>query len=593
MASLSLYTHYALFLLLLCFLNSSFAAQEDPVINTSHGRVQGKLLSVLGGYVRAFLGIPYAKPPIGKLRFRPPELAEKWDNVRDATAFPNTCCQIPDTVFPGFKGAEMWNPNTPLSEDCLYLNVWAPHVNKSKAQPPPLAPVLVWIYGGGFTMGTSSLDIYDGRFLSKSENVVVVSMNYRLGAFGFLSFPNNNIQGNAGLLDQQLALRWVADNIAKFGGDPSKVTIFGESAGSASVGFHLLSPGSSDLFQRAVLQSASPNAPWATLSQTKAWNRSRRLAQSLGCPLSPEANLEACLQKANADDIVTKQNDVILEPALISIPFAPIIDGDFLPQSIEELLSSSNPSNKEVLFGLNRDEGTYFLPYGLPGFNNTGQSLITRKEFLEGIPIAMDNVVDAIKQAVIFQYTDWTDESNRMKNRDFMGSLVGDQQFVCPVLEFAQWYSQGGAKTFLYWFDHRSSVNSWPEWMGAMHGYEIEFVFGMPLNASLGYTKNEVNMTKKFMKHWANFARTGNPSIDGAPWPIFTPEKREYVTLNYNPPELRRNLRPKECHLWNTLIQKIQMVADDLTACRTSNGNILHFSFASLLVLVVIALTFK
>lgn len=106
---------------------------------------------------------------------------------------------------------------------------------------------------------------------------------------------------------------------------------------------------------------------------------------------------------------------------------------------LQELLSSSNPSNKEVLFGLNRDEGTYFLPYGLPGFNNTGQSLITRKEFLEGIPIAMDNVVDAIKQAVIFQYTDWTDESNRMKNRDFMGSLVGDQQFVCPVLEFAQW----------------------------------------------------------------------------------------------------------------------------------------------------------
>lgn len=494
----------------------------------------------------------------------------------------------------GFQGAEMWNPNTAVSEDCLYLNVWALHVNKSQPQPPPLAPVLVWIYGGGFTMGTSSLSIYDGRFLSKSENVVVVSMNYRLGAFGFLSLPdNNNIRGNAGLLDQQLALRWVADNIAAFGGDPSKVTIFGESAGSASVGFHLLSPGSKDLFQRAVMQSGSPNAPWASLSQATAWDRSQRLAQRLGCLLSPQDKLEACLQKADAKDIASQQFEVAPEPSLVNVPFAPVVDGNFLPHSVEELLSSNNLPKKDVLFGLNQDEGTYFLPYGLPGFNNTGQSLITRKQFLQGIPIALYEAGDAIKEAAIFQYTDWSDEHNRTKNRNNMGSLVGDQLFVSPVLEFMHRYSQRGAKSFLYWFDHRSSVNPWPEWMGVMHGYEIEFIFGMPLNASLGYTKNEVNMTKKFMKHWANFARTGNPGIDSFKWPHFTSDQQEYVTLNYHHLELRRQLRPKECRLWNTLMPKIQKLSDELTDCHTSNGNILVFSSASVQVLLALALIFQ
>ncbi|KAK5608743.1 hypothetical protein CRENBAI_020957 [Crenichthys baileyi] len=404
--------HAVNLLLLLPILTASFATQDDLVISTTYGKVQGKLLSVPNGEVRAFLGIPYAKPPLGTLRFHAPEPVEKWEGVKEAKKLPNSCYQLPDTTYPGFKGAEMWNPNTPLSEDCLYLNVWSPNFNKTKS--PTLAPVLVWIYGGGFVTGTSSLDLYQAHFLSKAEGVVVVSMNYRVGAFGFLSLPDNkNIQGNAGLLDQRLALKWVANNIAAFGGDPSKVTIFGESAGSASVGFHLLSPGSHSLFQRAVMQSGSPNAPWATITQS------------------------------------------------------------------EVMLNGSNLPKKELMIGLNKDEGTFLLPYGMPGFSNTGQSLISRNDFLK-------------------------------------------------------------------------------VWMGVMHGYEIEFVFGMPLNASLGYTNNERNMTKKFMKHWANFARTGNPGLDGVAWPVFTAERQEYITLNYNLPEQKRMMRAKECHLWKKLLPPIQ-----------------------------------
>ncbi|XP_035535867.1 acetylcholinesterase-like [Morone saxatilis] len=590
MATLSQCTHFAFLLLLPHFLSASPANQDDLVINTKQGKVQGKLLSVLGGDIRAFLGIPYGKPPLGKLRFRAPEPAEGWEGIRYATQFPNSCYQIPDTAFPGFKGAEMWNPNTPLSEDCLYLNVWSPRFNKTQKA---LAPVLVWIYGGGFTVGTSSLDIYDGRFLSKSEGVVVVSMNYRVGPLGFLSLPDNkNIRGNAGLLDQRLALQWVANNIADFGGDSSKVTLFGESAGSASVGFHLLSPGSHGLFQRAVMQSGSPNSPWATTHQTEAWYRSSKLATLLGCPTSNAAHLEACLQQADPGKITAKQNDVLTHPTILALAFGPVVDRDFLPDNVEVLLSTSKLPKKEVLLGLNTDEGTYFLLYGVPGFNITGQSLISRNEFLNGVNLTMTDASDVSREAAIFQYTDWTDENNRMKNRDSMGYLVGDGLFVCPLLEFTHRYSQHGGKTFLYLFDHRSSINPWPAWMGVMHGYEIEFVFGKPLDASLGYTKNEVNMTKKIMKHWANFARTGNPSIDGANWPEFTPELQEYVTLNSNHPEQKSMMKVKECHLLSKLMPKIDKVSDDLLSCVKANAIILCYNYKFLLILLAITLNY-
>ncbi|XP_009458843.1 PREDICTED: cholinesterase-like, partial [Nipponia nippon] len=188
-------------------------------------------------HVTAFLGIPYAEPPLGHLRFRPPRPARPWHGVLDASSHHHACYQAVDTMFPGFGGSEMWNPNREMSEDCLYLNVWVP-----VPRPSAAVPVLVWIYGGGFYSGAASLDVYDGRYLAAAEGVVVVSMNYRVGALGFLALPGHpEAPGNVGLLDQRLALRWVRDNVGAFGGDAGAVTLFGESAGAASVGLHLLS----------------------------------------------------------------------------------------------------------------------------------------------------------------------------------------------------------------------------------------------------------------------------------------------------------------------------------------------------------------
>lgn len=225
--------------------------------NTS---LKGTVWNVNGTHVNAFLGIPFAKPPTGKLRFAPPVEADLWNGQLDATKPPNSCWQF---LTGGFDvanpAARVWVNNTEMSEDCLYLNVWAPSGLMKSGSP---FPVMVWIFGGGFFSGTSTLDVYDGRYLAAMENVIVVSMQYRLGPFGFL-FVASQVDGNMGLLDQQLALKWVRNHISAFNGDPKRVTLFGESAGAVSVGLHYLAPSSRPLFQRMILQSSSPLSRWA------------------------------------------------------------------------------------------------------------------------------------------------------------------------------------------------------------------------------------------------------------------------------------------------------------------------------------------
>lgn len=488
------------------------AGQDELIVSTDKGRVRGLRLPVPGGseYVGAFLGIPYAKPPLNLLRFQQPEPAEAWKGIRDATQYSNSCFQIPDMLYPGFLGAEMWNPNTRISEDCLYLNVWTPSTDLQN-RAKPLVPVMVWIYGGGFCTGTASLEMYNGRFLSHSQQVVVVSMNYRVGPLGFLSLPESkSIKGNAGLFDQRLALSWVSRNIAAFGGDPSSVTLFGESAGAGSVGHHLLSQGSHGLFSRAILQSGSPNAMWAAVEPAQAWNHSLTLAQLLNCPLGPSVDdTEACLRAVEPEKITSHQFKVIPDPALISVPFPPTVDGEFLADMPNVLIQSGRFLKTELLLGLNRDEGTLFLVYGAPGFGIHNQSLINREQFLAGVSLGLTGFSDIAREAAVFQYTDWTDEQSEPKNREALGWMMGDYYISCPLLDFARRYVENGGNARLFLFNHRASFNPWPQWMGAVHGEEIPFVFGIPPNQTMGFSKEEEALSRRIMGHWSNFARSG------------------------------------------------------------------------------------
>uniref|UniRef100_A0A5K3G0N8 Carboxylic ester hydrolase n=1 Tax=Mesocestoides corti TaxID=53468 RepID=A0A5K3G0N8_MESCO len=234
---------------------------------TENATLKGIKYTIDSVDVDAYLGIPFAEKPVGNLRFAPPKEANLWTGQFNATQRSNSCWQY---IFNGFDlanpAARVWVNNTNMSEDCLYLNVWVPANGTANGT---LLPVMVWIFGGGFFSGTSTLDVYDGRFLAAKENVIVVSMQYRLGPFGFL-YVDKEVQGNMGLWDQQLALKWVQKHIVKFGGDPTKVTLFGESAGAASVTLQYLSNESRPLFQRMIIQSASALNRWALSTKTVA-----------------------------------------------------------------------------------------------------------------------------------------------------------------------------------------------------------------------------------------------------------------------------------------------------------------------------------
>uniref|UniRef100_A0A3Q3W9M6 Carboxylesterase type B domain-containing protein n=1 Tax=Mola mola TaxID=94237 RepID=A0A3Q3W9M6_MOLML len=439
--------HFAILFLLTYFLTVSFANEDELLITTKDGQVQGKLLQAVDGEVRAFLGIPFAKPPLGNLRFRAPEPVEPWEGMKDATEYSNSCYQFPDSTFPA--------------------------------------------------------------------------------------------------------------------------TSFQCCAGSACVGYHVISPGSNGLFQKAVMQNGVPTTPWASLSLEETWNRARKLGSLLGC--SDPAELEACLQQVDVNQLATMQFGV-MGPGFGGYPFIPVVDGVFLPDTIEvclALMTSESLRKKEVLLGLNRDEGTYFLIYGVPGFD-LGESLITKKQFLYGIDLIFPGGSE-IEDVLMSEYINPASLKNPAVYREALIRMVTDTTFNCPVQGFAESYAQISGKPFLYHFLHRSSVNPWPEWMGVMHGYEIEFVFGRPLIPSLGYTEEEVEMSKRFMKHWANFARTGNPGVDGDTWPMFSPENMEYVTLDTNLPKKKMKLRASQCVFWNSLICGIFNILIIFNNARISN----------------------
>ncbi|XP_067851463.1 cholinesterase-like [Heptranchias perlo] len=539
---------------------SSAQSEEELVVTTKQGKVKGTLLNVLSGSVTAFLGIPYAEPPIAELRFKKPEPRRPWSGLWNASKYPNTCYQYIYKSFSGFSWEEMWNPNTNLSEDCLYVNVWVPSPRPNKAA------VMIWIFGGGFVSGTSSLATYDGRYLAYIENVIVVSMNYRLGALGFLALSGSrDVLGNMGLFDQRLALKWVQDNIAAFGGNPRIVTLFGESAGAASIHLHILSPKSHSLFTRAIMQSGSSNAPWAVVQDAEARRRATILATRLECPYSNDTELVSCLRGKQPQEIIDKSQGILTGGLLSGCVFIPVVDGDFLTDLPEKLIKMRNFKQIQILAGVNKDEGTYFLVYVAPGFRKDTESLITHEEFLQGIRMSFPDASDIGVEAVVFQYTDWTDENNTTKNRDALDDVAGDRNFICPLMHFTYKFAECGNTAYVYLFDHHASNADWPGWMGVMHGYEIEFVFGMPLDGWLNYTTAEQTLSRNMMHYWANFAKTGNPNeptMQGMKWPEYTHLEQQYIILNAEAPRIYRKHRAQQCAFWNQFLPKLlQMTA--------------------------------
>jgi para-nitrobenzyl esterase len=482
----------------------SIAAAALLVTTLAHAQVRdadvtgGKVTGVAANGIVSFKGIPFAEPPVGTLRWRAPQPVKPWTGVRDGSKWGPACMQ--DPMFPQIFGA----PMTELSEDCLYLNVWTP----AKAAGDRL-PVMVWIYGGGFVGGQTSVPLYDGTKLAE-KGVVLVSVAYRLGAFGFLAHPELSREsgkgsGNYGLQDQIAGLQWVKANIAKLGGDPNRVTIFGESAGGIAVSMLAASPAAKGLFQRAISESGGSFG-------------SPRYSNEGGVNVPPlkvaETKGQAFLAKLGANDIKAARAltagaiQKAIGPGLAATDsFWPVFDGDVLPGDQYELYQAKRFNDTPVLIGTNSDEGGLFVAPGM-----------TTARFEQLVRAGYGPRADAILAA----YPHATDAEAFKAAKDIMR----ESTFAWHTWAWAMLQTEKGkGKAFLYYYDHRTPQQP----NGAGHGSEIAYVFrnlGGPVLGAPGPATPprpiDIRTSDLMSTYWTNFAKTGDPNGGGLPaWPAF------------------------------------------------------------------------
>ncbi|XP_077564215.1 cholinesterase-like [Haemaphysalis longicornis] len=527
-------------------------AVADPIVETDNGKILGMTVTVFNGTreVDVFLGIPYATPPVGERRFRPSVPAPPWKPyVLQATKKSAACIQFtPVNPLPPWVDRE-----SEQSEDCLYLNIWRPHIagNNTAASKD----VMVWIHGGGLNFGSASMDIYDGAVLAAEGDVIVVSMNYRLGAFGFLTLPNDTVPapGNQGLLDQVLAMRWIHDHIAHFGGDPKKVTLFGESAGGWSIGFHTISPVARPLFQRAIIQSAGTVVHFLTDSFSKASMKALELAESLGCTSSDTSDIVPCLQKKTARHLALMEAFIC---AQYIVCFSAVYGDEYLPH--DPVLEPTESISKQFLLGNVENEGSVFaslrfwmqFPFSKP-LN------VTKSDMLFFFLQAFYFVPLHVSHAVYNLYVGSLGEHEYGKLRSALGHAIGDAFLLCPEVFFGERLSQHDSEVYYYnMVYHSTTATHVDPWMGLTHFEDVQYVFGVPLRdfSSQRYSEDDKAFSRKIIHIWSTFAKSGAPPpVGGEEWPMFDTETHSVVSLDRNSSQVETLLQLEKCRFWETL----------------------------------------
>ncbi|XP_021263790.1 carboxylesterase 5A-like isoform X2 [Numida meleagris] len=513
----------------------------EPEVTIAHGRLRGKQVNVKGTdrLVNVFLGIPFAKAPVGSLRFSPPEPADPWNDVRDATSYPPLCPQDLAMLKNAEKNYKEKHIQFRTSEDCLYLNVYSPADKKDKL------PVMVWIHGGNFVFGGASR--YDGSALSAYENVVVVIIQYRLGLLGFFNTGDEHARGNWAFLDQVAALQWTQENIEYFGGDPGSVTLFGVSAGSCCVFAHVLSTLSKGLFHKAVLESGVliPSKKDLLLSADL-----KKIASIFKCETSSSLSLLNCLRNQEAMDIVFNSTE---------IPFLPLVlDGVFLHKSPEDILAGKEFNMVPFMIGVTNNEFGWNMrsTSTIPALRDVGdkKSIASALEYL----LPMMNLPAELLPVIMDEYLGNTDDPAEL--RDQFLELLGDVIIVIPSIKALSYYRESGAPTYFFEYQHRptSYWDTKPEYVKADHGDEVGFVFGGPYLAGDIRLRDEAieeekNLSRTLMKYWANFARNGNPNGEGlAEWPSYNLNE-EYLEINLKQKKARK-LKEKKVDFWEKVM---------------------------------------
>ncbi|XP_005098864.1 acetylcholinesterase-like [Aplysia californica] len=507
------------------------------MVNTSYGTLRGKVDSTPSVPVAKFLGIRYVKPPTGPLRFKAPVSPDSWDSVRDALTFGDECLQEDNPNYPFRAG----NRRPPRSEDCLFLNVYSP--TQRNGQVP--LPVMVWIHGGGYRLGSGSQ--IDVTTLA-TKGVVLVTINYRLGVFGFLSTEDDTLPGNYGMLDQIAALKWVKENIASFGGDPNLVTIFGESAGSASVSLLTLSPLAKGLFQRAVMESGVSLSPWAVEfpgNRVSSRMAARLMGQAVKCDdLNNSTALLSCLQQADAVKLLNSSNafNNIISP-VVTI-FGPRVETTFgfLPELPSTLLSKGQINHVDTLRGFTSDEIGFLIP--LFSRNPPVKVTVEVAKQVLGEQLFQFTKRDQGKLLELLESTYLTDTSSSEVLQRKALDARDNFTFVGPTIMELNDVVRGvpEKKHYLYQFNHRPSFSKAPQWMSATHGQDLYFLFDVQQKMFTDQGNgppdaDDILVSQQMMEMWTNFAKTGNPTstvpTGGVTWSQYiSPTAPHYLLIN-------------------------------------------------------------
>jgi para-nitrobenzyl esterase len=478
------------------------APPTPPVLvraQTAQGTVQGAAL----GRVIAFLGLPYAAPPVGALRFMPPQPPADWTGVRPALDMGPACPQLVD-----FDPTE--NSEAVQSEDCLSLNIWTPRVDHGRR------PVMLFIHGGAFVVGASRNTFYDGAQLAARGDVVVVTINYRLGAWGFLDLsfldPRYADSANVGLLDQLAALGWVRANIDRFGGDPDNITLFGESAGAASIGDLLAIPAAKGLFAKAILESGLP-------SQKTAPDPDSRRAQTAAFMKLAGAQSVAELATKSMEELRTAQEKLFEMNGSDLGQFGPSLDGVLLKERPFTVVAEGRGSRVPLLIGTTSEEMRYFSSAEDIGIERKSRSLM-----LEQLQASVGPKAEAVLAGYEQLYPKWGDA---------VVQIVSDSLMRFPAIRLAE-TAASHQSVYMYLFTYRS--DSTYKNFGAAHAMELPFVFGTvnqpEVVAFTGRDPARYRLAQVTMDSWAAFARTGNPTWPSGPkWPAYDATIRATMEL--------------------------------------------------------------
>nr|NP_001074971.1 neuroligin-1 [Gallus gallus]ABM90424.1 neuroligin 1 isoform AAB [Gallus gallus] len=623
------------FLLHAAAVSSQKLDDTNPVVTTNFGKIRGikkELNNEILGPVIQFLGVPYAAPPTGERRFQPPEPPSPWADIKNTTQFAPVCPQniiegrLPEVMLPVWFTNNLDVVSTYVqdqNEDCLYLNIYVPtedvkRISKECARKPgkkicrkggPLTkkqtddlgdndgaededirdsggpkPVMVYIHGGSYMEGTGNL--YDGSVLASYGNVIVITVNYRLGVLGFLSTGDQAAKGNYGLLDLIQALRWTSENIGFFGGDPLRITVFGSGAGGSCVNLLTLSHYSEGnrwsnstkgLFQRAIAQSGTALSSWAVSFQPAKY--ARMLATKVGCNMSDTVELVECLQKKPYRELV----DQDIQPARYHTAFGPVIDGDVIPDDPQILMEQGEFLNYDIMLGVNQGEGLKFVENIVDSEDG-----ISASDFDFAVSNFVDNLYgypegkDILRETIKFMYTDWADRHNPETRRKTLLALFTDHQWVAPAVATADLHSNFGSPTYFYAFYHHCQTDQVPAWADAAHGDEVPYVLGIPMIGPTelfpcNFSKNDVMLSAVVMTYWTNFAKTGDPNqpvpqdtkfihtkpnrFEEVAWTRYSQKDQLYLHIGLKP-RVKEHYRANKVNLWLELVPHLHNLND-------------------------------